>query len=332
MPHRKSVLIVYGVDGWAWHHMARGIVKYAPDDVSVTLASNDMLAAMSSGQSATTAHDYILFLGISQAGPQQFCREARRVVYLANMGIGYRESSDDDWRSWIVTEARNQRRLAAIIRESDRVILCNPRLETFRRVIGKPYKYLPSGVDLDLFSYSSIKRQNMVRVGWCGDASLPASGRGVKGYAEVCVPLARSLSVNSKIRWTSNINNYHSAISHDKMAAWYRSLNIFICTSISEGSPMTVLEAAACGVPIVSTAVGVVPEITPIKDRGFLIDEYHNEEGRLRAVEQFREKIQTLADNPAMAYEYGQELRQFMVDNHSWKTLAPKWLEYVIGG
>jgi len=46
------------------------------------------------------------------------------------------------------------------------------------------------------------------------------------------------------------------------MPDFYRTLNIFLCTSQIEGGPVTVLEALACGVPVViPTGVGAMDEL-----------------------------------------------------------------------
>lgn len=50
----------------------------------------------------------------------------------------------------------------------------------------------------------------------------------------------------------------------------YTSLDIFLMTSLSEGMPNTVLEAMSMGVPVVSTAVGGVPELVRHRETGYL--------------------------------------------------------------
>lgn len=45
------------------------------------------------------------------------------------------------------------------------------------------------------------------------------------------------------------------------MPDWYRGLDLFTCMSSSEGTPNPVIEAAACGVPFLSTDVGNVREL-----------------------------------------------------------------------
>jgi glycosyltransferase involved in cell wall biosynthesis len=48
------------------------------------------------------------------------------------------------------------------------------------------------------------------------------------------------------------------------MQEFYDSVDILICTSSTEGGPLGVFEAIACGVPAISTNVGLVKEVDSI--------------------------------------------------------------------
>ena len=51
------------------------------------------------------------------------------------------------------------------------------------------------------------------------------------------------------------------APSYFDMPSLYGTLDAYLCLSRVEGGPMPVFEAAACGVPVISTAVGRIPEV-----------------------------------------------------------------------
>ena len=53
------------------------------------------------------------------------------------------------------------------------------------------------------------------------------------------------------------------AVPHDRLPDLYRQSELFVLTSRHEAQGMAPLEAAACGLPIVGTAVGILPELAP---------------------------------------------------------------------
>jgi len=56
-------------------------------------------------------------------------------------------------------------------------------------------------------------------------------------------------------------------------AVMYPAMDVFFCTSREEGGPCTILEAMACGVPVVTTDVGHVPEVVTDGVTGFIARE-----------------------------------------------------------
>ena len=66
--------------------------------------------------------------------------------------------------------------------------------------------------------------------------------------------LATRLGLCDRIRWLG-------AVPHEQLPPVYRSATVFVQGSRHEAQGMALLEAAACGVPVVGTPVGVLPEV-----------------------------------------------------------------------
>ncbi|CAF0732358.1 unnamed protein product [Adineta steineri] len=56
------------------------------------------------------------------------------------------------------------------------------------------------------------------------------------------------------------------SVNHDKMRDFLNSGHIFLNTSLTEAFCMAIVEAAACGLLVVSTKVGGIPEVLPSED------------------------------------------------------------------
>jgi glycosyltransferase involved in cell wall biosynthesis len=85
--------------------------------------------------------------------------------------------------------------------------------------------------------------------------------------------------------------------------AWLlRAADLFLLTSISEGIPLTIIEAMAAGVPVVSTNVGGIPEVVEDGRTGLLAPSGND---ALLAT-----KVLHLADSPALRLQMGQFGRQ----------------------
>lgn len=72
-----------------------------------------------------------------------------------------------------------------------------------------------------------------------------------------CRPGLQSLIDELGLNGIVHLWGFRSDISN-----FLSSLDLFVCSSLWEGGPLTVIEAALLEVPVVSTAVGVVPELS----------------------------------------------------------------------
>lgn len=82
---------------------------------------------------------------------------------------------------------------------------------------------------------------------------------------------------------------------HD-MPAVYQALDVFVMSSDAEGVPMTMLEAMSSGLPVVSTRVGGIPEITS-EEQAILVD--------AKSAEALSEGLLLMFDKYKAESEYG---------------------------
>lgn len=96
-------------------------------------------------------------------------------------------------------------------------------------------------------------------------------------------------------------------VQHQDMPLYMNAADVLALPSESEGLPDTVQEAMACGVPVIATNVGGLPELITDGVNGFLL----NNEAELE------ECLQLLISNPELRAEMGANAREFAVNNLS---------------
>ena len=62
-------------------------------------------------------------------------------------------------------------------------------------------------------------------------------------------------------------------VDHDALPAWLRAADVLLLPSDYEGLPTAVIEALACAVPVVATAVGGLPGLIREGENGLLLRE-----------------------------------------------------------
>ena len=94
------------------------------------------------------------------------------------------------------------------------------------------------------------------------DAHLVLVGEGI--LREQLKEQAKSLGLNGQIHFLGVRNDIPEVLS---------AMDVFVMSSDWEGNPLSVMEAMASGLPIVSTAVGGIPDLLTNGKEGFLVRE-----------------------------------------------------------
>jgi glycosyltransferase involved in cell wall biosynthesis len=98
------------------------------------------------------------------------------------------------------------------------------------------------------------------------------------------------------------------------MAHIYQAADIVVLCSDWEGSPNVLLEALACGLPVIASDVGGVSEIVKHHENGYLVPP--------RDIRQFAEYARTLALSSDLRSDMGHAGRSLAMRNHSPEMLS----------
>jgi glycosyltransferase involved in cell wall biosynthesis len=95
----------------------------------------------------------------------------------------------------------------------------------------------------------------------------------------------------------------------------YQNSSVFVCPSYYEGLPTTLLEAMACGLPVVATGVGGISEVIEDGQNGFLVP--------TRSPEALADRIVDLLNTSGLRAQMGRSARKTVEECYSWdKTVA----------
>jgi len=157
---------------------------------------------------------------------------------------------------------------------------------------------VPEGEDSDLFK--PAKKPSYMMLSWIG--------RSHKDF--------KNADLLPRFGQPYSMATYKNYIPHNYMPSFLNNSTIHIVTSSHEGFCRPILEAALCGLPIVTSNVGVAPHI---------VDPRHIINGNPRQnVSTYQDLIQKLSDSPKTRDKVGQENR-YRALRFSWEKTVSKY-------
>lgn len=99
-----------------------------------------------------------------------------------------------------------------------------------------------------------------------------------------------------------DIFQYVSSVPHTSLNQYYSSASVFVFPSLVEGFGLVLLEAMACGIPVITTPNTAGPDIITDGVEGFIIP--------IRDTEALKEKLEWCYRHPEVLSEMGKAARQ----------------------
>lgn len=172
---------------------------------------------------------------------------------------------------------------------SNKIIIYSPRLieiwclERFRNKIGIAPEHYINLTDFDIKN-SFNKRSN--QVGYIGRFGVE---KGIVNYMKaISLIFKNNHYVHFLVGGDGNLRNevkkiidkldpqlnleFSGWISHEELPRYLNKLKLIILPSYTEGLPNIMLEAMACGTPVLATPVGAIPDIIKDGETGFIME------------------------------------------------------------
>ncbi len=160
-----------------------------------------------------------------------------------------------------------------------------------------PAMVIEDGVDTELFRPKRLERFDDIAgrevvVGWVGNSKWAATLEDFKGVHTILIPAIEQLRAEGLPVRLEFADRQKAYVPHAEMPGYYNSIDLYVCPSKIEGTPNPVMEAMACGVPVISTDVGIVPQVFGPRQREFILAE--------RSIECLKAAIRRLVAQPAL--------------------------------
>lgn len=84
-------------------------------------------------------------------------------------------------------------------------------------------------------------------------------------------PLRSDLEVKAQTLNIANHIRFLGYLPGDELIYWFNAANLFVLPSLGEGFGMVLIESLSCGIPVVASNVGGIPEIINKEDMGILV-------------------------------------------------------------
>lgn len=172
---------------------------------------------------------------------------------------------------------------------SNRIILYSPNfiqewnLEKYRDKISIAYKHF---LDFDKFKIKKIFHERDNLVGYIGRLS---EEKGVFNFITAILLILKQrdnlkilIGGDGQLRdkigkylYENNLNNRVKLtgwIPHNELPDYLNQLKLVVLPSYTEGLPNIMLEAMACGTPVLATPVGAIPDIITDGNTGFIME------------------------------------------------------------
>ena len=132
-------------------------------------------------------------------------------------------------------------------------------------------------------------------------------------------PLEKYLKALAK-SYNSNVRFITEGIEHEKLPMIYNKYAFFVAPSRTEAQGVAMCEAMACGLPVVATRVGGIPEFVKDNYTGLLVPPGN--------YLKLKEAVKLLISNNDLYSLLSKNARQYVVDNLSEKVIYEK--EFIV--
>jgi glycosyltransferase involved in cell wall biosynthesis len=251
-----------------------------------------------------------------------------RQIAVQSVSTAWRKLKHMRWYSFLGMQKRVARTLSKIITVSD---CAREDISQAFKIPKNKFRIVPNGIKTEVFRPKPqiIREKNRIIVTNSADIALKGLYYLLKAIGQISKKRKVKLIVIGKPKKNGGILNlikdlgigslitFTGRISEQEYVDQYARASIAVVPSVYEGFGLPAGEAMACGVPVISTTGGALPEV--VGNAGILVPPADP-----AALSQ---AVTGLLDNPDQATALGQAGYERVHKNFTWKKAAQKTLK-----
>lgn len=333
---KKKIALITDTDDWCFHNIASQIKKYLSDEFEIKIIPFEYL----------DLNIVRLFLSIQSFDLIHFFWRGHLNFLFDKFVFGYTNLLGSTYEKFIEDKVYNLKITTSIydhnfLNSSDKEgkeltnnvlgivkdysVSSKQLQEIYDKItVDKKPTIITDGVDLKRFYQKNKNRFNIVenkilKIGWVGNSKFyNPYVEDLKGLETIIKPTIEELKSEGYKIEEYFADKQVRMIPFEQMPEYYNEIDIYICASLNEGTPNPVLEAMACGVPVISTDVGIVKEVFGKKQKQFIINRDKNS---------LKQKLKNMLDDQSVLKELSIENQQQIV-RWDWKNKCEDFREF----
>jgi glycosyltransferase involved in cell wall biosynthesis len=178
----------------------------------------------------------------------------------------------------------------------------------------------PDGVNRILFRPDNLNRFSEAGrplvLGWVGNSEWHnEAGNDPKGFETIVKQVIQQLAEHGFAVTADFADRKQRWRPREEMPDYYNNLDVLLCASMTEGTPNPVLEAMACGVPVITTDVGIVSEVFGPRQREFIVQ---------RDISSMAAAVRRLWTDRGLLTRLSQE-NLVRIEDWDWASFSSRW-------
>jgi glycosyltransferase involved in cell wall biosynthesis len=303
----KKILLIPDAPNWALHKNAKDLVKYNKSNLELDIVI--YADFIKNWEKYYKKYDllYPMYKGI-------FFQMLDEKIPTNKVITGIRSYHYWD-KKRAVPPGYNVKPPYKIVRKLKKALLVNTNCKKLWYLFSRhlPVIHTKYTCDINMFYPEKKQANNKLVIGWAGSLT---NHPGKRGFHEFIKPLAEEFP---EIELKLQISEKNQITDDNKMREFYNSLDLYFAASRTETGPRTVLEAAACGIPSLSTDVGLVPELIENGTDGFIVE---------RNYRAMRNKLKWIIKNREILPLFGNRIRKKMENEFNWENIIIQWTDF----